>query len=319
MKYIIHIGTHKTGSTALQRFLFVNRDQLLAKGILYPLVGVMDCAHHELAWAVRSGDQGKVDELLRAIETEATATGVGRIVLSSEEFEFIRNKNSLRPFFARKPTVVLFVRRQDSYLESEYNQHIRMYNLRYPHDIYRFYFHHDFMPRFNYRFICDFWEPQSDTRSVKVINYDRCLSDRLGIFKEFLARIGIDWDERFVLPEERESNVSIANLGTLYLARMNRRGLSPERHQAAIHMMVRMFRDAPKMPLLSLDERAVLWRRFSATNEYMQKHYGTEPFVKPGEPGDGIESLDFCEDFDPDLFGIMMDEVLKIQSVESTG
>jgi hypothetical protein len=35
MKLILHIGTHKTGTTALQQFLYANRQPLAAGGFYY--------------------------------------------------------------------------------------------------------------------------------------------------------------------------------------------------------------------------------------------------------------------------------------------
>ena len=39
MKLILHIGTHKTGTTALQRFLHSNREPLAVQGIHYATPG----------------------------------------------------------------------------------------------------------------------------------------------------------------------------------------------------------------------------------------------------------------------------------------
>ncbi len=35
MKLILHIGTHKTGTTALQQFLYANREPLVGHGFHY--------------------------------------------------------------------------------------------------------------------------------------------------------------------------------------------------------------------------------------------------------------------------------------------
>lgn len=43
MRVLIHIGTHKTGTTSLQELLYANRAALLEHGILYPDAGA---AHH---------------------------------------------------------------------------------------------------------------------------------------------------------------------------------------------------------------------------------------------------------------------------------
>src|SRR4051794_39377124 len=45
---IIHIGTHKTGTTTIQDTLFLNRRLLAARGVVYPRIGLM-APHHTLA------------------------------------------------------------------------------------------------------------------------------------------------------------------------------------------------------------------------------------------------------------------------------
>lgn len=42
----IHAGTHKTGTTAIQKFLSANRDLLAKNGYLYPGT---DQGHHDVA------------------------------------------------------------------------------------------------------------------------------------------------------------------------------------------------------------------------------------------------------------------------------
>jgi hypothetical protein len=47
---VLHVGFHKSGTTALQESLFAQRKELEAKGVLYPSVGWQ--AHHRIAWAI---------------------------------------------------------------------------------------------------------------------------------------------------------------------------------------------------------------------------------------------------------------------------
>ena len=41
-KFVLHIGMNKTGTSAIQTFLFKNRKELAKKGINYPNIGSMD-------------------------------------------------------------------------------------------------------------------------------------------------------------------------------------------------------------------------------------------------------------------------------------
>jgi hypothetical protein len=47
---ILHVGFHKSGTTALQESFFAQRKELETKGVLYPSVGWQ--AHHRIAWAI---------------------------------------------------------------------------------------------------------------------------------------------------------------------------------------------------------------------------------------------------------------------------
>jgi len=47
---ILHVGFHKSGTSALQESFFAQRKELETKGVLYPSVGWQ--AHHRIAWAI---------------------------------------------------------------------------------------------------------------------------------------------------------------------------------------------------------------------------------------------------------------------------
>ena len=44
---ILHVGTHKTGTTTIQDTLFHNRELLRARGVVYPRIGLI-APHHNL-------------------------------------------------------------------------------------------------------------------------------------------------------------------------------------------------------------------------------------------------------------------------------
>ncbi|MFM8329186.1 MAG: hypothetical protein ACKN80_02965, partial [Actinomycetales bacterium] len=49
-KLIIHVGFHKSGTTALQESFHLNRKELEKHGVSYPEFGHK--AHHRLAWSL---------------------------------------------------------------------------------------------------------------------------------------------------------------------------------------------------------------------------------------------------------------------------
>lgn len=82
---LVHIGMHKTGTTAVQSMLAAARADLAANGIEYPGSGA---AHHHLAAALIGRPSGYPPEVLPASTWQriahAAAENPGRTVLSSE-------------------------------------------------------------------------------------------------------------------------------------------------------------------------------------------------------------------------------------------
>jgi hypothetical protein len=75
----IHAGTHKTGTTALQRFLGANERALLESGLHYPRQGRVEWGHHNLAWELYAPElfnpgRGSLDD----VAAELRAAGAPR-------------------------------------------------------------------------------------------------------------------------------------------------------------------------------------------------------------------------------------------------
>ena len=81
----LHIGTHKTGTTALQNWLYTHRKALQEQGVLYPECCTRDvpaglCDHNPLHYAARSFTQPLREELRRS--------GAQVLILSGEDLFF---------------------------------------------------------------------------------------------------------------------------------------------------------------------------------------------------------------------------------------
>jgi len=121
MKLVIHAGIHRTGSTSLQRTLARNRAALAARGVAYPGEGQN---HQPLAWSLHRGQSGA--EAVLALAAEARAAGAGLAVLSGEDFAIHRDLGWLAAVAAEVETrAVFYLRRQDHWLMSWYNQHVK--------------------------------------------------------------------------------------------------------------------------------------------------------------------------------------------------
>jgi hypothetical protein len=131
-RIVIHIGTHKTGTTSIQAFLAKNRTRLKECGILYPYAGTRDRlpGPHNIAWEL-SGDarfdprMGTVSDLLSEVcRSEERTT-----ILSSEDFEYLpqhphalMNFDSMLVRAGFSTEYVVLFRSTDTYGESLYHE-----------------------------------------------------------------------------------------------------------------------------------------------------------------------------------------------------
>lgn len=117
-KIIIHGGIHRTGTTSLQNAFAGNRERLNEAGISYP---GKQRNHQSWAWDQLSG-RTTSDSIATAIDRNIYDT----IILSAEDFCRFRDLDWLKEVRSRHfVSVHFFVRRQDEWLTSWYNQNIR--------------------------------------------------------------------------------------------------------------------------------------------------------------------------------------------------
>lgn len=156
MKLTLHIGHYKTGSTAIQTHFDSHRAAYRRRGLLYPKAGKplrKKKSHSAIAfqelyeagqpiarWYRRSGEfkrykNSKQTPALDQVLSEMRRKGPDHTVLSSEEFIRFggrrgvpskRTKKFLSEFDADGIHIVCYLRRPDRYLESWYNQIVKV-------------------------------------------------------------------------------------------------------------------------------------------------------------------------------------------------
>jgi hypothetical protein len=164
-RLLLHIGSYKTGTSALQAFLSLNKAALAGRGLLYDLVDDGSFHHHAIACAscvdalrqenLRSWyDPALPDaaELVRQMEIRRQQVGAETIILSSETFYTTatienhlwecglsaeqcdrveeRQVQRLGELLAEYDvTVVCYLRRQDQWITSIYKQLVKQVSL----------------------------------------------------------------------------------------------------------------------------------------------------------------------------------------------
>lgn len=113
-KIFLHMGYHKTGSTAIQVYLYKNRENLKEKGVLYPTSACPENAifgHHILPWSFvtrenylpsikGSNESRKADYKLelKKLKDEINSSECDKIIISSEELDIL-NLEEIRSIF----------------------------------------------------------------------------------------------------------------------------------------------------------------------------------------------------------------------------
>ena len=131
MDIFIHIGPHKSGTTAVQKALHKGRRALLRVGIIYPKSNWHHFAQHRLAFAARSLElPGEAEPPCLSTELAELGRAVKRhpghrVILSSEEFFSapVPGIEALKDGFAGfNVKLICFLRRPDELLLSIHSQ-----------------------------------------------------------------------------------------------------------------------------------------------------------------------------------------------------
>jgi len=296
MKIYLHIGTHKTGSTAIQNLFEKNRDYFIKQSLYYPEAYEEWSGHHHLPWMIKRNELSKLDEELLNIVDQANYYNCDKILISSEELEFIRNKDAISIFKKYgELSIISYLRSQDGYLESEYNQHVKMFSTRFDADIFHFFSYHNFHPRFNYLQLLQPWVDVVGAKNMHVVSYDD-LGKGKGIYNAIFNILDVGNDVTY--PDSRAENISLSAFSTLYLSRLNKnKDLTSQQHQKAItYLQTNLHNDNRR--LIPFEYRVRLVERYKMANDKVAKLFTLNDKLFDKQPVDSFETLDYCEDFD---------------------
>ena len=124
---LFHIGVPKTGSTALQDFLLLNREKLNEVGWSYPKIGYYygNINGDSLLRSLYKKDEREFNEKMNLIVEHLQKYNV---IISCEYFfpqPALKLFSRVKKFWDNIKAII-YLRRQDLYIESLYNQKIKM-------------------------------------------------------------------------------------------------------------------------------------------------------------------------------------------------
>jgi hypothetical protein len=279
MHWILHIGAPKTGSTAIQRFIFDNRDQLKSQGILYPDVSLRGYGHHDLAfllgggypeWA--TGQDKPLAQLRSELKAAVQSSDAHTVVISSENFFIFPNPQNLLETLQEaglqahdQISIVCYIRRQDDAHMSWYNQTVKAQGntLDFAASVRRDFDLWDYAERLR---------PWQDTFSeANFILHDYARFTREDIRVDFLQILGLS-PQAFDLPSGRINeriNRDILNVQRL-LNRLPLRVANKRRYHKQLIELTAAAADKAVFddsPFLSLADRQALVDAYAASNE----------------------------------------------------
>lgn len=218
-RLILHIGTHKTGTTAIQHWLATQRPALAELGWHY---GATDRPphpdlpkHSSLYRALAEGRYGPEEA---AILADHAASGLPRLILSEEGLSLpaFRRFAPLRGLAARYDiTVVALFRRQDQFLESHWRQLCKEGQTGLP--LAEFVARDWSRRRMQYDRILDFW---AEFATIRAARYDP--GHPGGAVGQFLALADLPLDAG----PPRQANPSLSAGAAAVCAGLTRHGLS---------------------------------------------------------------------------------------------
>lgn len=244
-KLILHIGMHKTGSSAIQRFLSMNRWALGRLGIVYPPSvgpgGARQPKHNAIFAAIsHEGDRktphpklGPSAELIAATADFIERAAPRVAILSAEGFSGERPifANALRPLRERFDVrVVVFLRRRDLWVESFYKQMVQNRDVREARPFHEFLAAKATQRHMDYRLILSWWADAFGQDAVSVTPFEAGAGEPVRLF---LA--AAELSPRLALLPYSKGVVNLSNSAetTEILRLANERGFRPSKQQAA--------------------------------------------------------------------------------------
>ena len=207
MEVVLHIGTNKTGTSAIQSFLHHNPQLLSEHGILYPRTGRgSDHGHHLLAEVLRDSPERAFEygyQLKKEAQNYSTA------ILSSEAFR-VYPPQPLAAMLQGIPTrVIVFLRPHMQFLSSWYREGIKSRNFSFT------------FPQFVEANAAPYFPWLSEWANyfpLTVCVYDRGKYADNSVVHEFFSKLDLWKSASPFFPETPEENLSISG-NLLYLKR----------------------------------------------------------------------------------------------------
>lgn len=241
----LHIGFHKTGTTAIQNFLAANVDKLAKQDCLIPTTGRAGSTHAHLANSLkRVSINADADALYAKLAKEIAKARKSKVIISSECFmEEIPPQKIKKQFddVDADIKIVVYVRRQDSWLQSLYNEVVRDPSRRYTGDIMHMREVRNDVA--DYSSVLRKWERAFGQHNIVVRVFELEQMPN-GLFADFMSAVGLSIDEDFVIPDSKTGgNAGFPDVLVLALRSLNQVPMKRPMYRRLVEALTTMSRD----------------------------------------------------------------------------
>lgn len=198
----LHVGMDKTGTSAIQEFMYINRELIFkSTDLYYPHTGIwIDHSHHPFAFSILNLEnytENTLWDLLEKLTSEIESKN--KVLISSECFltaTTVPNFNIFQKYIDNNFTqikAIIYLRRQDLWLESKYKHcilsglEVSLEELKKP----------DFL---NYKQYIDQWARVVGKDNIIVKIYETSQFLNGSIFEDFCSIFGLTLTEEYIVP-----------------------------------------------------------------------------------------------------------------------
>ena len=267
----LHCGVHRTGTTLIQTYLAQKRAHFAKQGLIYPFE---EDNHQSIVNGLKTRKLPPSDLVARL--KGVAAGGASSILLSGEDFCSISNAAWLTPLTEHFDVKIIFyLRRQDLWINSWYNQHVKWpwsYELH-TLDHVSFLSHIDKFFWIDYRATLDKWAKAIGKQNLLLGVVERAQVN--DIIPDMLAKMGLPTSD---LPPygDANKNNSVSPLAIEALRHGRILDLPVGRRHALVASVAKYAEAlSPNMETMvyTPQQRRAILARFADSNEYVARAY----------------------------------------------
>lgn len=296
-RLFLHIGIAKSGTSAIQHFLFNNRELLASHHVYYPTAGLFVAAkaHHYLSHKWGSWRNTKY---LTGVDFDAEWQKLERFIAGHEGVHIVSSEGfSVRSVLPEKEDlvpyvrdvlrdvdmrIVVYLRPQDEWVESMYKQMVGDGRMK---RTFRSFL--DDLPReLDFDYLLKIWEAGFSRQNIIVLRYARSQFANGDVASDFLRALSIPPIAGLVRTE-RDVNPSLDDI-TAQLLRVLGQSNRGRIGKRLTHLSSRLFgglTPPESLRLSSPEQRRMIRERYASSNAQVAERYfpgeGTELFPTP--------------------------------------